>query len=197
MISFLIKSLKNIAQHIAGTSTTFRATHALVAILTNSPELQKRLQREVDNAIGEETPRLADKEKMPYTEAVRFEIFTHLNYFFYVFSLTLASLWGIPRLPTFSQDPAAMRVVVNYKPCDIYLHCSHFCFYYRQFMSCCDTSVMHLYWYHMPLWKTQLWVVIQYQRELRWVMSSSFHMPSQLHNRKRPNTYHRTTHSLR
>ena len=46
-----------------GTATTFRATHAFVAILTNNPELQKRLQREVDDAIGEETPRLVDKEK--------------------------------------------------------------------------------------------------------------------------------------
>ena len=62
-------------QHFVGTSTTFRATHALVAILTNNPELQKRLQREVDEAIGEETPRLADKEKMPYMEAVSFRIF--------------------------------------------------------------------------------------------------------------------------
>ena len=66
-------------QHFVGTSTTFRATHALVAILANYPELQKRLQREVDKAIGEETPRLADKEKMAYTEAVSFVIFSLLN----------------------------------------------------------------------------------------------------------------------
>ena len=66
-----------------GTATTFRATHAFVAILTNNPELQKRLQREVDEAIGEDVPRLADKEKMPYMEAVRFEIYPLLNIFFY------------------------------------------------------------------------------------------------------------------
>ena len=67
----------------AGTATTYRATHAFVAILTNSPQLQKRLQREVDEAIGEEVPRLADKEKMPYIEAVRFEIFPLLNIYFH------------------------------------------------------------------------------------------------------------------
>ena len=55
-----------------GTGTTFRATHSFVAILTNKPELQKRLQQEVDKAVGDETPRLADKDKMPYMEAVRF-----------------------------------------------------------------------------------------------------------------------------
>ena len=54
-----------------GTGTTYRATHSFVAILTNNPELQKRLQQEVDEAVGDETPRLADKEKMPYLEAVR------------------------------------------------------------------------------------------------------------------------------
>ena len=74
--------LKSIVQHFVGTSTTFRAKHALVAILTNYPELQKRLQREVDEAIGKETPRLADKEKMPYTEAVSFRIFSLLNSLF-------------------------------------------------------------------------------------------------------------------
>ena len=55
---------------ISGTGTTFRATHSFVAILTNNPELQKRLQQEVDEAVGDETARLADKEKMPYMEAV-------------------------------------------------------------------------------------------------------------------------------
>ena len=58
-------------EQISGTGTTFRATHSFVAILTNNPELQKRLQQEVDEAVGDETPRLADKEKMPYMEAVR------------------------------------------------------------------------------------------------------------------------------
>ena len=51
--------------------TTYRATHSFVAILTNKPELQKRLQQEVDEAVGDETPRLTDKDKMPYMEAVR------------------------------------------------------------------------------------------------------------------------------
>ena len=85
-------NLKSIVQHIVGTSTTFRATHALVAILTNNSKLQKRLQREVDDAIGEETPRLVDKEKMPYMEAVKFEIFPQLKIPFFIDSLILVSL---------------------------------------------------------------------------------------------------------
>ena len=57
---------------ISGTTTTFTATRSFVAILTNKPELQKRLQQEVDEAVGDETPRLSDKDKMPYMEAVSF-----------------------------------------------------------------------------------------------------------------------------
>ena len=44
--------------------------HAFVAILTNNPELQKRLQDEADGASGDEAARLAHKEKMPLMEAV-------------------------------------------------------------------------------------------------------------------------------
>ena len=55
---------------LPGTATTFRAMHAFVAILTNNPELQTRLQAEADGAVGGEAARLADKEKMPLMEAV-------------------------------------------------------------------------------------------------------------------------------
>ena len=66
-------------QQISGTGTTFRATYSFVAILTNNPELQKRLQQEVDETVGDETPRLADKEKMPYMEAVCYLKVIHIH----------------------------------------------------------------------------------------------------------------------
>ena len=44
--------------------------HAFVAILTNNPELQRRLQDEADGAAGDEAARLVHKEKMPLMEAV-------------------------------------------------------------------------------------------------------------------------------
>ncbi len=55
---------------VAGTVTTFRTTHSFVAIITNYPELQKKLQGVIDEAIGTRQPRLDDMEKIPYLHAV-------------------------------------------------------------------------------------------------------------------------------
>ncbi len=38
--------------------------------MVNKPDIQKRLQRVIDDTIGTRQPRLADKEKMPLVEAV-------------------------------------------------------------------------------------------------------------------------------
>ena len=70
---------------ITGTSTTLRAIQAFVAILTNHPELQIRLQAEVDTAAGN-TPRLSDKHKMPLIEAV---VTSHLNFSYFDKHLSL------------------------------------------------------------------------------------------------------------
>ena len=56
-----------------GTGTTYRATHAFVGILANDLELQSKLQKAVDDAIGARQPRLADKERIPLIEAVNCE----------------------------------------------------------------------------------------------------------------------------
>ena len=55
--------------------------HAFVAILTNNPELQKRLQDEADGASGDEAARLAHKEKMPLMEAVGSQ---HTDFLFWI-----------------------------------------------------------------------------------------------------------------
>ena len=54
----------------SGIATIFGAVLSFVAILTNNPDLQARLQQEVDEAVEDKTIRLADKDKMPYIEAV-------------------------------------------------------------------------------------------------------------------------------
>ena len=46
--------------------------HAFVAILTNHLKLQAKLQEAVGGAIGSTPRRLADKEKIPFMEAVGF-----------------------------------------------------------------------------------------------------------------------------
>ncbi len=43
---------------------------ALIAIMANHPEIQTRMQREIDEKIGDAEPRLKDRAKMHYVNAV-------------------------------------------------------------------------------------------------------------------------------
>ncbi len=43
---------------------------ALIAILANHPEIQTRMQREIDEKIGDAEPRLKDKDQLHYVNAV-------------------------------------------------------------------------------------------------------------------------------
>ncbi len=54
-----------------GLPSTTNSARALIALLANHPEIQTRMQREIDEKIGEAEPRLKDKDQLPYTIAVR------------------------------------------------------------------------------------------------------------------------------
>ena len=55
---------------ILGVSTTVGATHSFLSLMTLYPDKQRKLQQEVDHVIGSRLPRLADRPKMHYMEAV-------------------------------------------------------------------------------------------------------------------------------
>ena len=55
---------------IAGTETTNTSIRWLLLIMLYFPEVQRKCQEELDANIGEKTPELADREKLPYIEAV-------------------------------------------------------------------------------------------------------------------------------
>ena len=40
--------------------------------MANHPEIQTRMQKEIDEKIGDVEPRLEDKDKLPYVNAVCF-----------------------------------------------------------------------------------------------------------------------------
>jgi cytochrome P450 family 2 subfamily K len=42
--------------------------------MAREPEVQTRVQAEIDRVVGGRPPRLADRDAMPYTEAVLMEI---------------------------------------------------------------------------------------------------------------------------
>ena len=53
-----------------GVITTVGATYGFLSLMTLYPEKQRKLQQEVDDVIGGRLPRLADRPKMHYMEAV-------------------------------------------------------------------------------------------------------------------------------
>ena len=59
--------------------TTVGATYAFLSLMTLYPDKQRKLQQEVDDVIGGRLPRLADRPKMHYMEAVRTIISTSYN----------------------------------------------------------------------------------------------------------------------
>ncbi len=53
-----------------GLVTTIMVVKSLIAILANHPELQTRMQKEIDHVLGEAEPRLEDRDKLHYVNAV-------------------------------------------------------------------------------------------------------------------------------
>ena len=60
----------HISIFISGVNTTVGASYAFLSLMTLYPDKQKKLQQEVDDVIGSRLPRLADRPKMHYMEAV-------------------------------------------------------------------------------------------------------------------------------
>ena len=81
-----------------GMVTTSRAMYSLIAILTEHPVIQAKLQQEVDETIGARKPRLKDRPNMPYTEAV--SINPRANMPYTEAMSTNPRLKGRPNMPT-------------------------------------------------------------------------------------------------
>ncbi|XP_068136101.1 cytochrome P450 2K6-like [Hyperolius riggenbachi] len=58
----------------AGMETTFTTLRWAILLMIKYPEIQKKVQIEIDGVIGSARPRLENKKQMPYTEAVVCEV---------------------------------------------------------------------------------------------------------------------------
>merc|ERR1711953_523294 len=61
----------------AGSETTSAILTFAFNYLTRFPEMQTRVQEEIDSVIGSRTPELVDRQAMPYTDAVIHEVLRH------------------------------------------------------------------------------------------------------------------------
>ncbi|XP_071788972.1 cytochrome P450 2J4-like [Asterias amurensis] len=132
------KETKNVQSHItadnmllttfelfaAGTETTASTLRWALLYMMAYPEVQARVQRELDDAVGRDRlPNMADKPQLPYTEATILEVqrlasiaslaVTHmlskdtslLGYDIPKGTLLIANLWAVSRDPSIWSDP--------------------------------------------------------------------------------------------
>jgi len=59
----------------AGSNTTLASLEWSTVILAAYPDIQKRIQQEIDDVIGKERrPKFSDRNQMPYLQAFMWEI---------------------------------------------------------------------------------------------------------------------------
>ncbi|XP_066976818.1 cytochrome P450 2L1-like [Macrobrachium rosenbergii] len=60
---------------VAGSETTSSTMRWMVALLATHPEVQKKMQGEIDSVVSrDQPPSIQDREKLPYTDAVLLEV---------------------------------------------------------------------------------------------------------------------------
>ncbi|XP_033120095.1 steroid 17-alpha-hydroxylase/17,20 lyase-like isoform X2 [Anneissia japonica] len=62
---------------LAGVDTQTTTLLWGIAILVDNPDVQEKIQKEIDEALGERPPKLSDRGKLPYTEATIMELFRY------------------------------------------------------------------------------------------------------------------------
>ncbi|CAH1793047.1 unnamed protein product [Owenia fusiformis] len=65
---------------IAAIVTTSTALKSMIAYLLDYPDIQEKLHKEIDNAIGERIPTLDDRKRMPYMEAFILESLRYMSH---------------------------------------------------------------------------------------------------------------------
>ena len=61
-------------------ATTSIAIYTLLGLCATYPEVQERIQAEVEDVIGERHPSLSDRGALPYTEACLIELLRYLSH---------------------------------------------------------------------------------------------------------------------
>ena len=62
----------------SGMNTSTSTIYSLLAILTAKPDVQEKAQEEVDRVLQGQRPKLKDKQKMPYIQALLEEVLRYV-----------------------------------------------------------------------------------------------------------------------
>ncbi|KAF9483153.1 cytochrome P450 [Pholiota conissans] len=108
----------------AGTDTSVANLHNFVLAMVLYPEVQKRIQAEIDSAVGPgRLPTMADSDQLPYLNAVLRELIrwqpispialphrlttddVYNGYFIPAGTVVIANSWAVSRDPTLYKDP--------------------------------------------------------------------------------------------
>ncbi|KAJ8041702.1 Cytochrome P450 1A1 [Holothuria leucospilota] len=124
------KNLQHLVNDLlaAGTDTTTANTLWLLLCVIKYPEVQRNIQAEIDSVVGTaRPPRLADRERLPYTEAVGCESRRYClagpfsvphsattdtdihGYFVPKGSMVIANAWAVSRNPELFPDPEQFK----------------------------------------------------------------------------------------
>ena len=76
MLIFLDKQLVAALFNLfnGGTETTVSTLRWAILLMAKYPEVQKKVQKEIDTEIGAKSPEISDKSKLKFTDAVLFEV---------------------------------------------------------------------------------------------------------------------------
>lgn len=79
---------------IAGMETTATTLRWAIVLLVSYPEVQTKLQKEIDEVIGpNRQPKMSDKPNMPYTSAVLMELQRRVSFKRTHFVIELPEKW--------------------------------------------------------------------------------------------------------
>ena len=70
----------SLLNYFVGIMTTSRALYAIFLLLLKNPDIQRKAQQEIDQAIGKRTPNISDRSRCPFVESMLLEALRYITH---------------------------------------------------------------------------------------------------------------------